>query len=114
MGKNYPQPLENPHMHKSSEGFFNPSRPQIFIDRLPCARHLSRNWWVQQGTKMTCEQNPNETRQAETIWRNGIPGREDSRFKGPAVTGGRLSHKSEGQRVTWEGQLRILQTLVRT
>lgn len=44
------------------------------------------------SVEVTCEQNPNEMRQAETIWRNSIPGRGDGRFKGPAVVGGRLSN----------------------
>lgn len=52
------------------------------------------------SVEVTCEQNPIEMRQAETMetmWRNGIPGSGDGRFKGPAVAGGWPSDKSEDQ-----------------
>lgn len=52
------------------------------------------------SVEVTCEQNPIEMRQAETMetmWRNGIPGSGDGRFKGPVVAGGWPSDKSEDQ-----------------
>lgn len=46
------------------------------------------------SVEVTFEQNPNEMRKAENIWRKGIPGRGDNKFKGPAVAGGQLYGKS--------------------
>lgn len=45
--------------------------------------------------EVTLEQGPNEMREVESTWGKGIPGREDSKCKGPEVELKLLSLQNE-------------------